>query len=82
MITTAFAVALGLVMGNIFQPGQGLELAGTGSDFGKDLRQPSFANEFFDIQRMKGIENDCKNSMVYRCRRHARIVHRASRKNG
>jgi len=41
MITTAFAVALGLVMGNIFQPGKGLELAGTGNGFGEELSQPS-----------------------------------------
>ncbi|MCG8564802.1 MAG: dicarboxylate/amino acid:cation symporter [Desulfobacterales bacterium] len=30
MVTTAFAVALGLVFGNLFKPGQGMDLAGTG----------------------------------------------------
>ena len=41
MITTAFAVALGLLFGNMFSPGKGLELAGAASTFGKELSQPS-----------------------------------------
>ncbi|MGD9250015.1 MAG: dicarboxylate/amino acid:cation symporter [Desulfobacterales bacterium] len=41
MLTTACAVALGLIMGNLFSPGKGLELAGTASAFGKELTQPS-----------------------------------------
>ena len=41
MITTACAVALGLIMGNIFSPGKGLELVGAASAFGKELSQPS-----------------------------------------
>lgn len=49
MITTAFAVALGLLMGNIFQPGQGLELAGAASGFGKELSRPSLVDTVVNI---------------------------------
>ncbi|MDM8552199.1 dicarboxylate/amino acid:cation symporter [Desulfobacterales bacterium HSG2] len=49
MITTAFAVAIGLIMGNIFQPGKGLELAGAASGFGKALTQPSLIETLVNI---------------------------------
>lgn len=49
MITTAFAVALGLIMGNIFHPGKGLELAGAASTFGKELTQPSLIDTIVNI---------------------------------
>ena len=47
--TTAFAVALGLIMGNIFQPGKGLQLAGTASAFGKELAQPSLLDTLINV---------------------------------
>ena len=49
MITTAFAVALGLVMGNIFHPGKGLQLAGAASAFGKELEQPSLLDTLINV---------------------------------
>jgi Na+/H+-dicarboxylate symporter len=49
MITTACAVALGLIMGNIFHPGKGLELAGAASGFGKALTQPSLVDTIVQI---------------------------------
>ena len=49
MITTACAVALGLIMGNIFSPGKGLELVGTASAFGKVLSQPSLIDTMVNI---------------------------------
>jgi Na+/H+-dicarboxylate symporter len=49
MITTAFAVALGLVMGNILHPGKGMELAGAASGFGKELTQPSLIETLVNI---------------------------------
>ena len=49
MITTACAVALGLIMGNIFSPGKGLELVGAASAFGKELSQPSLINTLVNI---------------------------------
>ena len=49
MITTACAVALGLIMGNIFSPGKGLELAGAASAFGKELTQPSLIDTLVKI---------------------------------
>ncbi len=49
MVTTAFAVALGLVMGNIFQPGQGMELVGTASGFGKELTRPSLVDTLINV---------------------------------
>ncbi len=49
MITTACAVALGLIMGNIFSPGKGLELVGAASAFGKELSQPSLIDTMVNI---------------------------------
>ncbi len=49
MITTACAVALGLIMGNIFSPGKGLELVGAASAFGKELSQPSLIDTLVNI---------------------------------
>jgi Na+/H+-dicarboxylate symporter len=49
MLTTACAVALGLIMGNLFSPGKGLELAGTASAFGKELTQPSLVTTLVAI---------------------------------
>ena len=49
MITTAFAVVLGLAMGNIFHPGKGLQLAGAASAFGKELEQPSLLDTLISV---------------------------------
>lgn len=49
MLTTAFAVALGLILGNIFHPGKGMELAGAASGFGKELTQPSLIETVIKI---------------------------------
>lgn len=49
MVTTAFAVALGLILGNIFHPGKGMELAGAASGFGKELTQPSLIETVIKI---------------------------------
>ena len=49
MITTAFAVVLGLVMGNLFHPGKGLQLAGAASAFGKELEQPSLLDTLISV---------------------------------
>ena len=49
MITTAFAVVLGLVMGNLFHPGRGLQLAGAASAFGKELEQPSLLDTLISV---------------------------------
>jgi Na+/H+-dicarboxylate symporter len=47
--TTAFAVALGLIMGNIFHPGKGMQLAGAASAFGKELAQPSLLDTLISV---------------------------------
>jgi Na+/H+-dicarboxylate symporter len=49
MMTTGFAVAMGLLMGNIFQPGAGMDLAGISSDFGKALTKPSLVDTIVNI---------------------------------
>lgn len=50
MITTGFAVAIGLLIGNFFQPGAGMDLAGTASSFGKELTEPpSLIDTFINI---------------------------------
>ncbi len=49
MATTAFAVGLGLLLGNIFQPGLGLELAGDSTGFGEELTQPSLVETVINI---------------------------------
>ncbi len=43
LLTSAFAVAVGLLMGNIFKPGTGLELAATADVAGKVLTPPSLS---------------------------------------
>ncbi len=50
MVTTVFAVGVGLLTGNIFQPGAGMELAGTASEgFGKELAKPSLIDTLVNI---------------------------------
>ena len=49
LITSAFAVAVGLLMGNIFKPGLGLDLGAVGEAAGRALERPSVVNTFLNI---------------------------------
>ncbi|ACN17637.1 Proton/sodium-glutamate symport protein [Desulforapulum autotrophicum HRM2] len=49
MLTTGFAVGIGLLMGNIFHPGAGMDLAGVSSEFGKALTKPSMLDTLVNI---------------------------------
>jgi Na+/H+-dicarboxylate symporter len=48
LLTSAFAVAIGLISANIFKPGMGLSL-GAGVAAGKELVQPSLINTLLNI---------------------------------
>lgn len=50
MITTAFAVALGLIFGNLFQPGKGMQLtAAAGTEFKQAMKTPSLVDTVVNI---------------------------------
>lgn len=49
LITSAFAVAVGLLMGNLFKPGLGLDLGSTADAVGKTLTQPKFIDTLLAI---------------------------------
>jgi Na+/H+-dicarboxylate symporter len=49
LVTTAFAVTIGLVTGNVFSPGKGMQLVGAASAFGKELSKPSLLQTLLDI---------------------------------
>jgi len=49
MATSAFAVGLGLLMGNLFSPGAGMELASNAAAVGKELKTPSLIETFVNI---------------------------------
>ncbi|MFO7849029.1 MAG: dicarboxylate/amino acid:cation symporter, partial [Spirochaetia bacterium] len=49
MLTSALAVAIGLTVANIFQPGAGLELTGTADAAGKSLEQPALTETLLNI---------------------------------
>ncbi|MEA1911382.1 MAG: dicarboxylate/amino acid:cation symporter [Spirochaetota bacterium] len=49
MFTSAFAVAMGLLMGNIFKPGAGLALGSAADAAGKVLNQPKFIDTLIAI---------------------------------
>ena len=49
MVTSAFAVAIGLLAGNIFHPGTGLALAGSAEAAGRVLKQPSLVDTILAI---------------------------------
>ena len=49
LITSAFAVAVGLIMGNVFKPGLGLELGGAAEAAGKVLTQPKLSDTLIAI---------------------------------
>ncbi|MBI5064258.1 MAG: dicarboxylate/amino acid:cation symporter [Desulfatitalea sp.] len=48
-LTTAFAVAIGLLVGNVFKPGQGLTLAGTAGAGGLETETPSLLQTVLEI---------------------------------
>jgi len=48
-ITSAFAVAMGLLMGNIFKPGAGLALGSAADAAGRVLKQPKFIDTLIAI---------------------------------
>ena len=49
MVTSAFAVAMGLLMGNIFKPGAGLALGSAAEAAGRVLKQPKFIDTLIAI---------------------------------
>ena len=49
MITSAFAVAIGLLFANLFSPGESLRLVGTAGVAGKILQTPSLVDTFINI---------------------------------
>lgn len=49
LLTSAFAVAMGLIMGNVFKPGLGLELGALGEAAGKALQKPSLTDTLLNI---------------------------------
>jgi Na+/H+-dicarboxylate symporter len=49
LLTSAFAVAIGLLFGNLFQPGAGLDLASAASASGRELVKPSLTDTLLNI---------------------------------
>jgi len=49
LFTSAFAVAIGLLMGNIFKPGMGLALGSAADAAGRVLKQPKFVDTLIAI---------------------------------
>lgn len=49
LVTSAFAVAVGLLMGNLFKPGMGLALGSAADAAGKVLTQPKFVDTLIAI---------------------------------
>jgi Na+/H+-dicarboxylate symporter len=49
MVTSGFAVAVGLLFGNLFSPGEGMHLAGVADAAGRELTQPSLLDTFLNI---------------------------------
>lgn len=49
MLTSAFAVGIGLLFGNLFHPGAGMDIVGTAGAIGKELKQPSLINTLLQI---------------------------------
>jgi len=49
LLTSAFAVAVGLMMGNLFKPGLGLDLASVGAAAGRDITAPALKDTLLNI---------------------------------
>jgi Na+/H+-dicarboxylate symporter len=49
LLTSAFAVAVGLIMGNLFKPGLGLDLASIGAAAGREITSPALKDTILNI---------------------------------
>jgi Na+/H+-dicarboxylate symporter len=49
LFTSAFAVTIGLLLGNLFQPGANLDLSGAGAAAGQELTPPSLVDTLMNI---------------------------------
>lgn len=49
LTTSGIAVAIGLLLANVFKPGSGLNLAGSADAVGRELNQPSLTDTFLNI---------------------------------
>lgn len=49
LLTSAFAVAIGLIFGNLFRPGSGLDLASVANAAGRELVKPSLKDTLLNI---------------------------------
>lgn len=63
LVTTAFAVALGLLFGNLIQPGAGMQLSLTGIEF-KMPEVPKMINVLLDIFPTNIVESLVKGNML------------------
>ncbi len=61
--TTGFAVAIGLLLANIFQPGSGLDLSTAGASV-KEVTPPSLLKVLMDIIPLNPIEAMVKGNML------------------
>jgi len=63
LVTTVFAVAIGLIFTNLFKPGAGLELA-VGEAAGKELTRPSIINTLLAIVPTNPVEALAKGDVL------------------
>ena len=63
LVTTVFAVAIGLIFTNLFKPGVGLELA-VGEAAGKELARPSIVNTLLAIVPTNPVEALAKGDVL------------------
>ncbi|MDI3532768.1 MAG: hypothetical protein PWR28_1113 [Synergistaceae bacterium] len=63
LVTTVFAVAIGLIFANLFKPGAGLELA-VGEAAGKELTRPSIINTLLAIVPTNPVEALAKGDVL------------------
>lgn len=63
LVTTVFAVAIGLIFTNLFKPGAGLELA-VGEAAGKELARPSIVNTLLAIVPTNPVEALAKGDVL------------------
>lgn len=49
LLTSAFAVALGLLFGNLFRPGEGMQLTGVADAVGSELQRPSLIDTLLNV---------------------------------
>ncbi len=63
-ITTAFAVALGLLVGNVFKPGLGMTLAGAGGAGGLKTDTPSLLQTILEIVPLNPFKSITDGNML------------------